>query len=37
MQWTWILRWSLDVAPGQAERRETLIDEAWAGLPGWRT
>lgn len=26
-----------DQAPAKAERRETILDEAWSGLPGWRS
>jgi hypothetical protein len=25
-----------DAAPDRAERREQILSEAWAGLPGWR-
>jgi len=25
-----------NAAPDRAERRESIIDKAWAGLPGWR-
>ena len=30
------LRFVMDAAPDRAERRESIIDKAWAGLPGWR-
>jgi hypothetical protein len=31
------LRFVMDAAPDRAERRESIIDKAWAGLPGWRS
>jgi hypothetical protein len=30
------LQFVMDAAPDRAERRESIIDKAWAGLPGWR-
>lgn len=32
-----VLRQVCDAAPDRAERRERLLTEAWAGLPGWRS
>lgn len=32
-----VLRHVCDAAPDRAERRERLLTEAWAGLPGWRS
>lgn len=29
------LRFVMDAAPDRAQRRESIIDKAWAGLPGW--
>lgn len=29
------LRFVMDADPAQAQRRERIIDKAWAGLPGW--
>jgi hypothetical protein len=29
------LRFVMDSAPDRAQRRESIIDKAWAGLPGW--
>lgn len=31
------LRFVMDAAPDRAERRRSIIDKAWAGLPGWRS
>jgi hypothetical protein len=31
-----VLRQVCDAAPDRAERRERILAEAWAGLPGWR-
>ena len=31
------LRFVMDAAPDRAERREALINMAWAGLPEWRS
>lgn len=31
-----VLRQVCDAAPDRAERRERILTEAWAGLPGWR-
>ncbi|MCJ2043773.1 hypothetical protein MKK58_04370 [Methylobacterium sp. J-078] len=31
------LRIVADAAPDRAERRESIIDKAWAGLNGWRS
>ena len=30
------LQFVRDAAPDRAERRESIIGKAWAGLPGWR-
>ncbi|TXN25557.1 hypothetical protein FV220_18245 [Methylobacterium sp. WL19] len=30
------LRTAADAAPDRAERRKSIIDKAWTGLPGWR-
>lgn len=32
-----VLRIVRDAAPDRAERREALIEAAWAGLPEWRS
>lgn len=31
------LRFVMDAAPDRSERREGIIDKAWAGLNGWRS
>lgn len=31
------LRFVMDADPDHAQRRESIIDKAWSGLPGWRT
>jgi hypothetical protein len=31
------LRFVMDADPDHAERRESIIDKAWAGLPRWRS
>lgn len=31
------LRFVMDADPDHAERRETIITEAWTGVPGWRS
>ena len=31
------LRFVMDAAPDRAERRESIIDKAWAGVSGWRS
>ncbi|MEQ4599870.1 MAG: hypothetical protein ABN488_19125 [Methylobacteriaceae bacterium] len=31
------LRIVAEAAPDRAERRDSIIDKAWAGLPGWRS
>ncbi|MHC2017749.1 hypothetical protein [Methylobacterium sp. CM6247] len=31
------LRFVMDADSDHAERRESIIDKAWAGLPGWRS
>ena len=31
------LQFVRNAAPDRAERRESIIDKAWAGLPGWRS
>ena len=31
------LRFVMDAAPDRTERRRSIIDKAWAGLPGWRS
>ena len=30
-------RFVLNFAPDHAQRRESIIDKAWTGLPGWRS
>ena len=32
-----VLRAVVDTAPDRAERRESIIGAAWAGLPRWRS
>ena len=32
-----VLKIVQDAAPDRAQRREVLIDAAWAGLPEWRS
>lgn len=31
------LQFVRNAAPDRAERRESIIDKAWVGLPGWRS
>jgi len=31
------LRLVIDADPDHAQRRESIIDKAWSGLPGWRS
>ncbi|MCJ2131725.1 hypothetical protein [Methylobacterium sp. E-045] len=31
------LHFVIDADPAHAERRESIIDKAWTGLPGWRS
>jgi hypothetical protein len=32
-----VFRQVCDATPDRAERRERILTEAWAGLPGWRS